>query len=92
MIKKWYTEKVDKKQLAFKIALVMGSVAAFATILALVNPNLTFLTKFLEITYGKFGYSISTLGILLGTAYAFTDTFILVWVISWIYNKTIKEF
>ncbi|MCK4997397.1 hypothetical protein KAS08_03760 [Candidatus Pacearchaeota archaeon] len=92
MIKKWYTEKVDPKQLAFFTAIIVGLSVFFATVLALINPNLTFLTKFFEIMYGGFGYSVSTLGILLGTVYAFTDTFILVWIISWVYNKTIKEF
>ena len=92
MIKKWYAEKVDSKQLAFFAAMIMGLSVFFATVLALVNPNLTILTKVFDTMYGGLGYSVSTLGILLGTVYAFADTFILVWIISWIYNKTIRDY
>lgn len=92
MINRWYSEKVDPKQLAFMVAMITALIAFFTTIIAVVNPNLSFLTKIFEIMYGTLGYSVSTLGILLGTVYTFTDTFILIYLITWIYNKTIREY
>jgi len=39
--------------------------------------------------YGSVGYSISIPGAFLGAIYAFIDTFILIFIFAWLYNKLI---
>ena len=40
--------------------------------------------------YGRFGYSLKGIGMLLGLVYGFIDGFIVVWLFALIYNKLIK--
>lgn len=81
---------VEPVEVAFVFGMCMAILAFFATIIALFNPNFVTITSLLYNLYSGLGYSISTLGIILGPAYAFTDTFIFVWVIVWIRNYLIK--
>lgn len=90
-MRRHYAKKIDPKQLAFIVGITVAIISFFATLIALVNPNFPTITKFLELSYGTIGYSVSTLGLILGTVYSFADAFVLIWIITWGHNKIVKH-
>lgn len=91
LIKPVHISKVDSVQLAFTIGIIVSTYTFLATLISILVVEASFLVKPLEIFYGTIGYSISPIGLLLGTAYTFTDTFIIIWLISIIFNKFVIE-
>lgn len=91
LIKPIYVSKVDPVKLAFIVGLIVAIYTSLATLLSIFVINAAVLVHPFEIFYGTIGYSISPLGLLLGTAYSFTDAFILIWLISMFYNRFVIE-
>jgi len=84
-----------KKINAFKFGLAggitIGIFFALANLLALFDtPGFVGLCNVVGIFYGPWGYSISPLGIVVGILYSFGDSFIIAFVIAWVYNKLLN--
>jgi len=86
-MKKRPPKKLEPTKLALSATAITTASTLFATILALIEPNLTTITPFLRTLYGPLGYDISLIGSLLGTLYIAIDTFILIYLFAWLYNK-----
>jgi len=80
-------KKPNPTKIASTASLITSTIPLFATILALMNPDIKSITPLLLTLYGTLGYTISLAGSLLGALYIGIDTFIIVWLFIWIYNK-----
>ncbi len=79
--------KLHPTKLALTATILTATTSLFATILNLIIPDITTITPLLQALYSPLGYSISLTGAILGTLYIGIDTFILMWLFSWLYNK-----
>lgn len=86
-MKKQTTHSLQPIKLATSATFITATISFLVTILALVDPALKTITPFFQTIYAPLGYTISFTGALLGTAYIAADTFILVYLFAWIYNK-----
>jgi hypothetical protein len=76
----------------FKFALAGGLITAICVFISVLAAMIwsgyasNFMSALSSI-YGPLGFSVSFLGLILGTIYAFIDGFILTGIFAWIYNK-----
>jgi phage-related protein len=80
-------QKLVPRKIAISATIVAAITSFLTTILAIINPAIKTITPLLESLYGMFGYTITFTGALIGTLYIAIDTFILVYLFAWIYNK-----
>lgn len=87
MVKTSYA-KLNPVKFGLAWAIVIAVCTFLITLVALLNPgSCTYCTNFLADIYGFFGYSVSGLGLILGTIYVFIDIFIISWIFALLYNK-----
>jgi len=78
---------------AIKFALAAGIIVAaivFITTLLATTPQFAKISFITSSLYQGVGYTISIPGAFLGAIYSFIDTFILIWIFAWLYNKLIS--
>jgi len=90
MVKEGYS-KINKVKFALAAAIIMAAFILILTLIAVIEPfgHHPQITSLFSTVYGGIGYSVTYLGALIGAAYVFVDTFILMWIFAWLYNKLI---
>ncbi len=78
--------KINPFKFGIAGGITAGICIAFTTILGIYGFFPEYNNLIVSI-YGFLGYSISWIGVLLGTIYGFIDGFILTTIFAWIYNK-----
>ena len=81
--------KLNELRFALAGGIVLAICIAFTTLFGLVG-YFPFSNMLIADMYGRFGYSLSWPKVLLAPIYGFIDTFILVYIFAWIYNKLSK--
>jgi hypothetical protein len=81
--------KLNPVKLGIACGIVSALVVAITTIAGIfgIMGGFPAWNGLIEDIYGSLGYSVSSLGVILGAIYAFIDGFIMTWVFALIYNK-----
>jgi len=90
MVKEGYS-KINPVKFALASATIFAAFILILTLIAIIEPfgHHPQIASLFSAVYGGIGYSVTYLGALIGAAYVFIDTFILIWVFAWLYNKLI---
>jgi len=81
--------KISPSKFAISLGLINALIVFITTLTAIGAQSLSTITPIILQIYGNFGYSVSFLGSIIGSIYIFIDTFLIIYLFIWIYNKLI---
>lgn len=81
--------KLDPKACGLAFGVLWGAGVLFMGILAFITTWAQPFVKVLSVMY--VGYSVSIVGVLIGTVWGFIDAFLGGWVFAWLYNKFLSR-